>query len=113
MAFPEILPDEVFIEIGECLVNLGSLSSHGLNNLLLRTIMDIFLRTPLHYPVRSGREGCVCTLPIAQCPLGVRDFGGKFALHSATEHGHKHIVGILLAWGAEGDMLDYKNRNPL
>jgi len=39
-------------------------------------------------------------------------FGGKFVLHSAAEKSHEHIVGILLAWGAEVDMLDYKNRTP-
>ena len=67
--------------------------------------MGILLRTLLHYPAKGEHERRVCTLPVAGCPIGVRDFWGKFLLHSAAEQGHKHIISILLAWGAEVDML--------
>ena len=71
-------------------------------------------RSPLMYAARMGRDGSVAKLlAAANIQVDAQSARGRTALIEAARKGHDKIMGRLLAAGADPNLKDFNERNPL
>ena len=75
--------------------------------------VDIYLWTPLHRAAYENRIKVVeVLLEQESIDIHLRDDHGATALHHAAGNGNTEIVGLLIASGANTEMVDSDNRTP-
>ena len=71
-------------------------------------------KTPLHSACRGGKYDVVEYL-ILECgvdPSSCQDNNGNTPLHSAAKNGDKSVVALLISFGCEPNIVNYKGKDP-